>query len=133
MLTTLQFWQDLRNKYAGSIPLKQQERVVQLKKKLAEMQQELSEKILAVKQERHEQEDAIAEYRLRVSEIEAIKAAIIKEPNGHVRFSQTVLESFKKMEGIKVTNLKLDRLNKRYKDEVIDFPSLRFFLVLPIS
>lgn len=111
--------QDLRHKYAGSIPLKQQEKFMASKEKVAEMKKEINEKWLKINEEKYELEDKIAEYNARIKEIELLKSAAIVGKDGSVKFNQKFLDSFKKSENIKMMNLKLDRANRRLKDEVI--------------
>ena len=40
------------------------------------------------------------------------------DDDGSVKFNQKFLDSFKKSENLKMLNLKLERANRRYKDEV---------------
>ncbi len=110
--------QDLRHKYAGSIPLKQQERYHNAKEKLAEMKKELNEKLLRVNEEKLELEDRLAEYNARLKEIEMLKNAATIGKDGSVKFNERFLDSFKKSENLRMLNLKLERANKRYKDEI---------------
>ena len=110
--------QDLRHKYTGAIPLKQQERYNAAKEQLAAMRQELSGKLLRVNEEKHELEDRLAEYNSRVKEIEALKSAATVGKDGTVKFNERFLDSFKKSENLKMLNLKLERANRRYKDEI---------------
>jgi centrosomal protein CEP290 len=110
--------QDLRHKYTGAIPLRQQERFNQAKEQLSEIKKELNEKLLRVKEEKYELEDQLAEYNLRIAEIEVLKKAATVGKDGVVKFNEKFLDSFKKNENIKMLNLKLDRANRRHKDEV---------------
>lgn len=114
--------QDLRHKYAGSIPLKQQERLAAAKIQVAEMKKELVEKLSRVSDEKYELEDKIAEYELKLKDIELLKNAAIHSKDGAVvKFNQKFLDVFKKNESIKMINLKLDRTNKRLRDEVNNY------------
>ncbi|CAF0743692.1 unnamed protein product [Brachionus calyciflorus] len=110
--------QDLRHKYAGSIPLRQTEKFNEAKEKLTELKKELNEKLLKLNEEKHELNDRIAEYTARVKEIELLKKAAITGKDGSVRFNEKFLDSFKKIENIKMMNLKLERANQRFKDEI---------------
>lgn len=113
--------QDLRHKYAGSIPLKQQERFAAAKIRVSEMKKELTEKLIRVNEEKYQLEDKLAECELKMKEIELLKnaAVVAKDGSGIVKFNQKFLDSFKRSENIKMLNLKLDRTNRRLKDEVI--------------
>lgn len=109
--------QDLRHKYAGSIPLKQQERFNAAKDKIGQIQKELSEKIRQINQEKNEVSDRLAEYEARLKEIDLLKKSALIGKDGSVRFNEKFLDSFKKIEQVKMMNLKLERANQRYKDE----------------
>ena len=121
--------QDLRHKYAGSIPLRQQEKFAAAKERLAEMRKEIGEKLLKISEEKYELEDKIAEYAARLKEIELLKNAAVVGKDGSVKFNQKFLDSFKKIENIKMLNLKLDRSNRRLKDEVGLKNNLLFFFL----
>lgn len=110
--------QDLRHKYAGSIPLKQQEKFNITKDKLSKIQHELNEKLAQINQEKHEIGDRLAEYEARLKEMDLLRKSAIIGKDGNVRFNEKFLDSFKKIETVKIMNLKLERANKRYKDEV---------------
>jgi hypothetical protein len=110
--------QDLRHKYTGAIPLKQQERFNQAKEQLSEIKRELNEKLLRVKEEKYELEDKLTEYNARIKEIEILKSAATVGKDGCVRFNEKFLDSYKKSENLKMLNLKLERANRRHKDEV---------------
>lgn len=112
--------QDLRHKYAGSIPLKQQERFAAAKLRAIEMKKELTEKLVKVNEQKYELDDRIAEFELKAKEIEVLKSAAIvaKDGSGIVRFNQKFLDAFHRSENIKMLNLKLDRANRRLRDEV---------------
>lgn len=121
--------QDLRYKYAGSIPLKQQEKFVEAKMRVFEMKKELGEKLMRVNEEKHELEDKIAEYEMKLKEIELLKSAALSIKDSNVvKFNQKFLDTFKKSENIKMLNLKLDRANRRLKDEVNMLMNSMFFL-----
>lgn len=110
--------QDLRHKYAGSIPLKQQEKFNTTKDKLSKIQHELNEKLAQINQEKHEIGDRLAEYEARLKEMDLLRKSAVIGKDGNVRFNEKFLDSFKKIETVKIMNLKLERANKRYKDEV---------------
>lgn len=115
--------QDLRHKYAGSIPLKQQEKFNAAKEQIAQVKKEINEKLLRINDEKYQLEDRLAEYNARLQEIELLKNAAVVGKDGSVKFNQKFLDSFKKSENIKMLNLKLDRANRRLKDEVPSFNS----------
>ena len=56
---------DLRHKYTGSIPLKQQEKFKNEKEKLMLAKRELDDKIIKTSDEKYQLEDLIAEYTAR--------------------------------------------------------------------
>ena len=110
--------QDLRHKYAGSIPLKQQERFTETKEKLAALKNDFTEKLHKINEEKFILEDRIAEYEFRVKDLDLLKSAAITGSDGQVKFNEKFLDSFKKSENLKMLNLKLERANRRYKDEI---------------
>ncbi len=107
--------QDLRHKYAGSIPLRQQEKFQQSKMALLETKKELLIKLQQIDEEKVELEDRIAEYQSRLEGLD-----ILKNLNTHDAYkaNEKLLEWHKKMENLRMSNLKLERACKRYKDEV---------------
>ncbi len=74
--------------------------------------------MLKINEEKFDLEDRIAEYTARLKEIETLKNAAVIGNDGSVKFNQKFLDSFKKSENLKMLNLKLERANRRYKDEV---------------
>lgn len=119
--------QDLRHKYAGSIPLKQQERFAAAKIQVADMKKELTEKLIRVNEQKYELEDKTAEFELKIKEIEYLQNATVvaKDGSGVVKIDKKFFDSFRKNEGsIKMINLKLERVNRRLKDEVSFFHHL---------
>jgi centrosomal protein CEP290 len=103
--------QDLRHKYNGSIPLKQQEKFNSSKEKLAELKSELKEKLIKINEEKNELEDKIAEYEARSKQIEMLKnAAVVSSDGTSVRFNEKFLDSFKKSENLRMINLKVSIL-----------------------
>jgi len=100
--------QDLRHKYNGSIPLKQQEKFNSSKEKLAELKSELNEKLIKINDEKNELEDKIAEYETRSKQIEMLKnAAVVSSDGNSVKFNEKFLDSFKKSENLRMINLKV--------------------------
>lgn len=115
--------QDLRHKYAGSIPLRQQERFAASKLQVAEMKKELTEKLNQVNEKKYELEDKLAECELKIKEIEQLQSATVvaKDGSGIVKIDKKFIDSYRKNEGnIKMINLKLERFNRRLKDEVFN-------------
>lgn len=115
--------QDLRHKYAGSIPLRQQERFAASKLQVAEMKKELTEKLNQVNEKKYELEDKLAECELKIKEIEQLQSATVvaKDGSGIVKIDKKFIDSYRKNEGnIKMINLKLERFNRRLKDEVLN-------------
>ena len=110
--------QDLRHKYTGSIPLRQQEKFNETKEKVAELRKELTRKVSQITTEKHDLEDRIAEYEARIKSIEMLKNAAIVGADGSVKFNEKFLEAFKKSENLRMLNLKLERANRRNKDEI---------------
>lgn len=111
--------QDLRHKYNGSIPLKQQEKLNDSKEKLAQLKNDLNEKLIQISVDKNELEDKIAEFTERSKQIEMLKnAAIVSHDGSSVKFNEKFLDSFKKSENLRMCNLKLERANRRYKDEI---------------
>ena len=111
--------QDLRHKYTGSIPLKQQEAFSALKEKAAAVKAELAEKLFRVNEEKSELEDRIAEYEARSRQIEMLKnAAVVSADGSSVKFNEKFLDSFGKSENLRMLNLKLERANRRCRDEI---------------
>lgn len=120
----------MRHKYTGSIPLKQQEKFNSAKEKIALLKNELNEKLLKINEEKIQLEDSIAEFNARNKEIEMLKNAATIGNDGVVKFNQEFLQSYKKNDSLRMLNLKLERANRRYKDEVNIFFCLRinFFI-----
>lgn len=112
------FKKDLRHKYTGSIPLKQQEKFKNEKEKLMVAKREFDEKIIRISDEKYQLEDLIAEYTARNKEIEMLKNAAKIGSDGSVKFNEKFLDSFKKSENLRMINLKLERANRRNKDQV---------------
>ncbi len=111
--------QDLRHKYTGSIPLKQQEAFSALKEKVTAVKAELAEKLFRVNEEKSELEDRIAEYEARSRQIEMLKnAAVVSADGSSVKFNEKFLDSFGKSENLRMLNLKLERANRRCRDEI---------------
>lgn len=111
--------QDLRHKYNGSIPLKQQEAFNSAKVKLSELREELATKIMKINEEKFDLEDRIAEYEARSKQIEMLKnGAVVSADGSSVRFNEKFLDSFTKSENLRMLNLKLERANRRAKDEI---------------
>ena len=111
--------QDLRHKYNGSIPLKQQESFNAAKQKISELRSELNEKLIKVSEEKNELEDKLAEYEARSKQIEMLKnAAVVSGDGASVKFNEKFLDSFSRSESLRMLNLKLERANRRYKDEI---------------
>lgn len=117
--------QDLRHKYAGSIPLKQQEKFNASKQALLDSKKELMSKLRQVDDEKHELEDKIAEYQSRMEGLDILKNLTSTDA---YRTNEKLLEWHKKLENLRISNLKLERANKRYKDEVIFFCSFSYKL-----
>lgn len=86
----------------------------------------MNEKLLKINEEKYELEDKIAEYEARNNEIENLKNAAVIGKDGSVRFNDKFLDSFKKSENLRMNNLKMDRANKRYKDEVLNYASNKY-------
>ena len=107
--------QDLRHKYAGSIPLRQQEKFQQSKQALFESQKELMNKLKQIDDEKVELEDRIAEYKSRMDGLDVLKNLGSTDA---YKVNEKLLEWHKKIENLRIINLKLERANKRYKDEV---------------
>lgn len=111
--------QDLRHKYSGSIPLKQQEAFSAAKAKLGALKAELNEKLAKVGEDKCELEDRIAEYEERLRAIDVLKSAAVMGADGQVvKFNEKALDSFNRSESLRMMNLKLERANRRYKDEI---------------
>jgi centrosomal protein CEP290 len=110
--------QDLRHKYAGSVPMRQQERLHAAKAHVAELRAELEARLRKALDEKHELDDKIAEYEERCKMIDMLKSAASVGKDGSVKFNERFLESFKRSENLRMINLKLERANKRLKDEV---------------
>ncbi len=96
------------------------------------MKKDLNEKLLKINEEKFDLEDRIAEYAARLKEIETLKNAAVIGNDGTVKFNQKFLDSFKKSENLKMLNLKLERANRRYKDEVKLFV-LTYYLTIIIN
>jgi DNA repair ATPase RecN len=107
--------------------LRQQEKFTETKEKLAEMKTDLNAQLRQINSEKCDLEDRIAEYEARIKEIENLKNAAIKGPDDLIKFNEKFLDSYKKSENIKMMNMKLDRANRRYKDEVLFNCSLNLF------
>jgi hypothetical protein len=82
---------------------------------------EFDEKIIRISDEKYQLEDLIAEYTARNKEIEMLKNAATIGADGAVKFNEKFLDSFKKSENLRMINLKLERANRRNKDQVEDF------------
>jgi hypothetical protein len=96
------------------------------------LKKDLNEKLLKINEEKFDLEDRIAEYAARLKEIETLKNAAVIGNDGTVKFNQKFLDSFKKSENLKMLNLKLERANRRYKDEVKLFV-LTYYLTIIIN
>ena len=107
--------QDLRHKYAGSIPLRQQEKFQQSKQALIESKKELMTKLHQIDEEKVELEDKIAEYQSRMDGLDILKNI---STNDAYKANEKLLEWHKKMENLRTANLKLERACKRTKEEV---------------
>lgn len=110
--------QDLRHKYNGAIPLRQQEKYNSLREELVKAKSELNQKLIKINEEKIELEDRIAEYNEKTKQIEMLKNAAVKSADGTVKFNDKFLDSFKKSEHLRMINLKLERANRRFKDEI---------------
>ncbi len=89
---------------------------------------EFDEKIIRISDEKYQLEDLIAEYTARNKEIEMLKNAAKIGADGSVKFNEKFLDSFKKSENLRMINLKLERANRRNKDQVDFFFNFRFHL-----
>ena len=122
--------QDLRHKYAGSIPLRQQEKFQKSKQTLLETKRELMAKLNQVDDEKNELEDKIAEYQARLEGLDILKNLNTTDA---YKANEKLLEWHKKMENLRMANLKLERATKRLKDEVskeAEFFILKFFKMI---
>ena len=79
---------------------------------------EFDDKIIKISDEKYQLEDLIAEYNARNKEIEMLKNAATVGADGSVKFNEKFLDSFKKSENLRMINLKLERANRRNKDQV---------------
>ncbi len=107
--------QDLRHKYAGSIPLRQQEKFQQSKQALHESKKELLVKLQKIDEEKIELEDKIAEYKSRMDGLDILKNINASDA---YKSNEKLLEWHKKLENLRIANLKLERACKRSKEEV---------------
>ncbi len=121
--------QDLKHKFSGSIPLKQQEKFAKSKQDLIQSKKELIEKIKRIDQEKHDLEDKIAEYEIRMQNSEILKGMV--SSNNAAKTNEKLIEWYKRIENLKTTNLKLERSNKRHKEEVLVEPNCLLVLLLP--
>jgi centrosomal protein CEP290 len=107
--------QDLKHKFSGSIPLKQQEKFAKSKQDLIQSKKDLMEKIRKIDQEKNELEDKIAEYEVRMQNSEILKNIFSENTS---KTTEKLVEWYKRIENLKTANLKLERSNKRHKEEV---------------
>lgn len=121
--------QDLRHKYSGSIPLKQQEYYIKTKHQLIENKKELGSKLKQIDSEKIELEDKIIEYETKLKGLSELQTS--SKSSDPQKLNEKLLDWHKKIENHRIQNLKLERANKRYKDEVIRlaqyFTIIQFF------
>jgi centrosomal protein CEP290 len=108
--------QDLRHKYSGSIPLKQQEKYIQTKQQLLENKKEITLKLQQINSEQIELEDKIIEYEIKLKGLSELQ--IINKSSDSQKLNDRLLDWHKKTENHRIQILKLERANKRYKEEV---------------